>query len=141
MNKTDTKDPRVISSLGKLNKTIRYRLLEEEYLILRKLHKIYDETDVSLTAVRCRISKLLLELFCDYSSKQDFLYSRSGQALLQHYGCSPWRIVANGLQAFCRTMQKTAVARIRKKTLERLRKDACSSVRNELPPGYAAILE
>ena len=46
MNKTDTKDPRVISSLGKLNKTLRFRLLGEEYLMLRKLHKLYDETDV-----------------------------------------------------------------------------------------------
>ena len=140
MNKTDTKDPRVISSLGKLNKTIRYRLLNEEYLMLRKLHKIYDETDVSLTAVRCRISKLLLELFCDYSCRNDFLYSCSGQALLQHYGCSPWRIVADGFCKFCRTMKKT-VPRIRKKTLEGLWEDACSSVLNELAPGYVAILE
>lgn len=140
MNKTDTKDPRVISSLGKLNKTIRYRLLNEEYLMLRKLHKIYDETDVSLTSVRCRINKLLLELFCDYSRKNDFLYSRSGQALLQHYGCSPWRIVADGFHSFCRIMHKT-VPRIRKKTLERLWEDACSSVLNELPSGYVTILE
>jgi len=140
MNKTDTKDPRVISSLGKLNKTIRFRLLDEDYLMLRKLHKIFDETDVSLTSIRCRISKLLLELFCDYSFESCFLYSRSGQALLQHYGCSPWRILADGFPGFCRTMKKT-VPRIRTKTLERLWDDACSSVLNELPAGCIAIQE
>lgn len=140
MNKTDTKDPRVISSLGKLNKTLRYRLLGEEYLMLRKLHKLYDETDVSLTSLRCRISKLLLELFCDYSFKKDFLYSRSGLSLIKHYGCNPFRIVADGFSVFCRRMKKS-VPRIRQQTLERLWDDACSSVLNDLPAGYVAILE
>lgn len=140
MNKTDTKDPRVISSLGKLNKTLRFRLLGEEYLLLRKLHKLYDETDVSLTSLRCRISKLLLELFCDYSFEKDFLYSRSGQSLLEQYGCNPNRIVADGFALFCHTMKKS-VPRIRTQTLERLWEDACNSVLNELPAGYVTILE
>ncbi len=140
MNKTDSKDPRVISSLGKLNKTLRFRLLGEEYLMLRKLHKLYDETDVSLTSLRCRISKLLLELFCDYSMKKDFLYSRSGLCLVKQYGCNPFRIVADGFSVFCRRMKKS-VPRIRTKTLERLWGDACSSVLNELPAGYVSILE
>ncbi len=140
MNKTDTKDPRVISSLGKLNKTLRFRLLGEEYLMLRKLHKLYDETDVSITSHRCRINKLLLELFCDYSFTKDFLYSRSGQSLIQNYGCNPHRIVADGFSVFCRRMKKD-VPRIRLKTLERLWEDACSSVLNVLPAGYISILE
>lgn len=140
MNKTDTKDPRVINSLGKLNKTLRFRLLGEEYLMLRKLHKLYDETDVTLTSLRCRISKLLLELFCDYSMKKDFLYSRSGQSLIKLYGCNPMRIVADGFSVFCCRMKKS-VPRIRKKTLERLWEDACSSVLNEVPAGYIRILE
>ncbi len=139
-NKTDTKDPRVIGTLGKLNKTLRFRVLGEEYLMLRKLHKIYDETDVSLTSLRCRISKLLLELFCDYSFKKDFLYSRSGLSLVKHYGCNPRRIIADGFSVFCRTIKKDAL-RIRKKTLERLWEDACSSVLNELPAGYVGVLE
>ena len=140
MNKTDTKDPRVISSLGKLNKTLRFRMLGEGYLMLRKLHKLYDETDVSITSIRCRISKLLVELFCDYSFKKDFLYSRSGLSLVELYGCNPRRIVADGFSGFCRTMKRN-VPRIRQKTLERLWNDACSSVLNELPAGYVGILE
>ena len=139
-NKTDTKDPRVIHTLGKLNKTLRFRLLGEDYLMLRKLNKIYDETDVSITSIRCRISTLLLELFCDYSFKKDFLYSRSGLSLIKHYGCNPHRIVADGFPKFWRTMKKS-VPRIRKLTLERLWDDACCSVLNEIPAGYVGILE
>ncbi|BCO08444.1 hypothetical protein GF1_08200 [Desulfolithobacter dissulfuricans] len=46
-NKTDKKDPRVINTLGKLNKVIRFRMIGEKYLMLRKLHKIYDESLLS----------------------------------------------------------------------------------------------
>ena len=82
-NKTDKKDPRVIGTLGKLNKVIKFRCIGEDYLMLRKLHKIYDECDVAITSHRCRISKLLVELFCDYSFEKDFLYSNSGLALVE----------------------------------------------------------
>jgi hypothetical protein len=117
--KTDKKDPRVIGTLGRLNKVLRFRLLDEEYLMLRKLHKIYDEIDVSITSLRCRLSNLLVELFCDYSFKKDFLYSNSGLTLMKKYGCNPYRIVEDGYDRFCRRM-KTAVPRVRTKTLERL---------------------
>ncbi len=94
--KTDKKYPRVIATLGRLNKVIRFRQLDEEYLMLRKLHKIYDEIDVSIMRLRCRLSDLLVELFCDYSFKKDFLYSNSGSALIKKYGCNPHRIVKDG---------------------------------------------
>ena len=103
--KTDKKDPRVIGTLGRLNKVLRFRLLAEEYLMLRKLHKIYDEIDVSMTRQRCRISTLLVELFCDYSFKGDFLYSNSGLALVEQYGCNPYLIVKDGFDRFCRRMK------------------------------------
>ena len=138
--KTDKKDPRVIGTLGRLNKVLRFRLLNEEYLMLRKLHKIYDEIDVSMTRLRCRLSTLLVELFCDYSFKKDFFYSNSGMALVENYGCNPYRIVEDGFDIFCRRM-KTAVPRIRTKTLERLWGDAQSSILNEQPSGYVEKLE
>jgi len=138
--KTDKKDPRVISTLGRLNKVIRFRLLSEQYLMLRKLHKIYDDIEVSMTSLRCRLSNLLVELFCDYSFKKDFLYSNSGSALIEQYGCNPYLIVEDGFDAFCRRMKKV-VPRIRTKTLERLWKDAQSSVLNEMPAGYVEKLE
>ena len=139
-NKTDTKDPRVIATLGKLNKVIKFRHLRQEYLMLRKLHKIYDECDVTLSSLRCRVNSLLVELFCDYSFQKDFLYSNSGLALVEQYGCNPYQIVEDGYPVFCRKMRKSA-PRIRSSSLERLWFDASSSVLNEMPKGYIRILE
>jgi hypothetical protein len=107
-NKTDKKDPRVISTLGKLDKVVKFRMIGEDYLMLRKLNKIYDECDTAITSHRCRISKILVELFCDYSFKKDFLYSNSGLALIEKYGCNPYRIVGDGRQQFFRKMKKAA---------------------------------
>lgn len=139
-NKTDQKDPRVINTLGKLNKVIKFRMIGEEYLMLRKLHKIYDECDVAITSHRCRISKVLVELFCDYSFKKDFLYSNSGLALVEQYACNPYRIVNDGYRVFCRKMKKKA-PRIRASSLERLWEDAKSSSLNDMPAGYVQVLE
>lgn len=139
-NKTDKKDPRVIGTLGKLNKVIKFRMIGEEYLMLRKLHKIYDESDVAITSLRCRIAKVLVELFCDYSFKKDFLYSDSGLALIEAYGCNPYRIVRDDYDLFFRKMKKKA-PHIRNMTLERLWDDALSSVLNEMPGGYIEVLE
>lgn len=139
-NKTDKKDPRVISTLGKLNKVIKFRLIGEDYLMLRKLNKVYDECDVTITSLRCRIAKLLVELFCDYSFKKDFLYSNSGLALVQQYGCNPYSIVEDGYPLFCKKMRRKA-PRVRQETLERLWSDAASSTLNEMPAGYVEILE
>lgn len=139
-NKTDKKDPRVISTLGKLDKVIKFRLIGEEYLMLRKLNKIYDECDVAITSLRCRVAKILVELFCDYSFKKDFLYSNSGLTLVQLYGCNPYRIVADGHPVFCRKMKKKS-PRIMKDTLQRLWDDAVSSTLNEMPAGYVGVLE
>ena len=139
-NKTDQKDPRVINTLGKLNKVVKFRMIGEKYLMLRKLHKIYDECDIAITSHRCRISKVLVELFCDYSFKKDFLYSTSGLALVEQYGCNPYRIVEDGYRVFCRKMKRSAL-RIRYSSLERLWEDANSSVLNDMPAGYVQVLE
>ncbi len=138
--KTDTKDPRVIRTLGKLNKVIIHRMMPEEYLMLRKLNKIYDEVDGILVSLRCRIDRLLTELFCDYSFKKDFLYTASGMALADHYGCNPYKIIEAGQDVFCSCMRKAA-PRIQQQTLMRLWEDARSSVLNEQPGGYIAVQE
>jgi len=138
--KTDTKDPRVIRSLGKLNKVIRHRLMPQEYVLLKKLNSIYDDTEKVITSLRCRIDGLLLELFCDYSFKSDFLYSASGLALVKHYGANPYRIIKAGFPRFSRRMKK-AVPFIRTTSLHRLWRDARSSVLNEQPEEQIALLQ
>ena len=138
--KTDTKDPRVIRTLGQLNKTIRHRMLDDDYLTLRKLNKVLDEVDEVKKEIRCRISKLLVEMFCDYSFKKDFLYIPSGKALMEKFGCNPYRIVTAGYRRFCALMKKGA-PRIRETTLQRLWDDAESSALNEQPEVYIEVIE
>ena len=103
--KTDTKDPKVIATLGRLNKVIRHRVLNEDYLVLRKLGRIYDELESEITSLRCRIDRLLIELFCDFSFTKDFLYGTSGNVLIDRFGCNPYRIIDTGYEAFAATMQ------------------------------------
>lgn len=139
-NKTDTKDPKVIATLGQLNKVIRHRMLNEDYLVLRKLGRIYHELDSDITALRCKIDRLLIEFFCDFSFTKDFLYGKSGAVLIDQFGCNPYRIIDAGYVSFSTTMKK-AVPRIWRDTIKRLWQDAESSVLNELPAGYRDVLE
>ena len=138
--KTDTKDPRVIRTLGKLNKTVTHRILDRDYLLLRKLNKVLDEVDDVKKDIRSRISRLLVELFCDYSFEKDFLYISSGTALVDKFGCNPYRIVNAGYTRFSMMMKKSA-PRIREATLRRLWEDAKSSVLNEQPEEYIEVIE
>lgn len=140
IGKTDTKDPRVIRTLGKLGKVITHRILSEKYMMLRKLGKIYDETDTTITSLKCRIDKLLLELFCDYSFQKDFLYTRSGLALIRCYHANPVRMLKSGYRAFCIRMRKRA-PHIQTQTLKRLWSDAQSSILNEQSEGCLKLLE
>jgi transposase len=138
--KTDTKDPKVIATLGRLNKVIRHRVLSEDYQVLRKLGRIYDELESEITSLRCRIDRILIELFCDFSFTKDFLYGNSGAVLIELFGCNPYRIIETGYETFASTMRQ-AVPRIRRDSLQRLWQDAESSVLNELPAGYRDVLE
>ena len=72
--KTDLKDPHIMHTLVQLNKTLRHRDLPEEYVLLRKCGTLYDEAERAVVMVRCKLHRALLELFCDYSFKKDFLY-------------------------------------------------------------------
>ena len=83
--KTDLKDPHIMHTLAQLNKTLRHRDLPEEYVLLRKCGTLYDQAERAVVTVRCKLHRTLIELFCDYSFKKDFLYSTSGRALMDKY--------------------------------------------------------
>ena len=138
--KTDLKDPFIIATLGKLGKTLRLRELPEDYATLRRLGKMYDETSVDLTRVRCRIEKLRVEVFCDYSFKKDFMYRGNGRAIADLYGCNAYRIAKAGKTRFFARMKKAA-PRIRIASLNRLWRDVRSSTLNELQQGYIDVSE
>jgi hypothetical protein len=94
------------------------------------------------TIVKCRnrIHRTMVELYCDYECTKDFLFSRSGKALVQQYGGNPYRIVEAGFDRFCSAMRKAAKG-IRKKTLQLLWDSARSSVLHQMSPEYIEVLE
>lgn len=138
--KTDIKDPHVIHSLASLGKTLIYRRYEEPYSLLREWSGLYDQADVSVVRAKCLLASQLKELFPDYSFKKDFLYGNSGQALVEHYGCNPYRIIRSGEVRFAQVMRKR-VPRIRQKTIELLFAQAQSSVRHQISPRVSELLE
>ena len=138
--KTDLKDPHIIKTLARLHKTLRHRDLPEEYQLLRKCGVLYDQADRAIVGVRCRLHRALVELFCDYSFGKDFLYSTSGRALMDKYGCNPYRIVRAGRIRFERAVRRRA-PRIRQRSLDRLWEDASASARHQLEGEYADLLE
>lgn len=138
--KTDDKDPRVINLLAKYGKTLIDRNIRDEYLLLRQLNTMIIDEEKAYTATRCKIHRVLAELFCDYSFRKDFLYSNTGRIFMQKYHANAYRIVQRGYNAFYKRM-KSAAPRIRETTLQRLWRDAKCSVRHQLPADYVQVLE
>ena len=93
--KTDEKDPRVISTLARIGKTLKHRILEEPYSLLRQWNKIYEAADTGVVEAKGAIHNQLKALFPDFSFTKDFLYSPSGERLLTDAQSS----VRNGLTA------------------------------------------
>jgi transposase len=139
-NKTDIADPGVILRMAEHGHTIRHRMLDDDYLVLRKLGSVLDDEEVMLVRIRGVISQVREELFCEWDFDKDFLYGNSGKALVAKYGANPYRIVKSGFGRFSAAM-KRAVPRIRKTSLERLWAQAEVSVRNEQPERYIEVLE
>jgi transposase len=140
VGKSDEKDPRVINLLAKYGKTLIDRNIRDEYLLLRQLNTMYIDEEKAYTATRCKIHRVLTELFCDYSFKKDFLYTNTGRVFMEKYHANPYRVVQRGYSAFYQRMKRSA-PRIRAITIERLWQDAQCSVRNQMPADYVQILE
>ena len=138
--KTDLKDPHIINTLARLNKTLRHRELPEEYQLLRTCGSLYDQAERAVVSVRGGLHRSLLQLFCDYSFGKDFLYTTSGRALVNKYGGNSYRIVRAGKVRFERAMRRRA-PRIRQPTLDRLWDNAVTSARHQHAAEHADLLE
>ena len=138
--KTDDKDPRVINLLAKYGKTLIDRNIRGEYLLLRQLNTMIIDEEKAYTAVRCKIHRVLTDLFCDYSFQKDFLYTNTGRIFMKKYHANPYRIVQRGFQSFCDRMKKAA-PRVRELTLQRIWRDANCSVRHQMPSEFVRLLE
>jgi transposase len=137
--KSDLKDPKTMFTLARLGKTLTHRALSGSWLVLRELNTYYEGLDGHNVALRCQIHKVLVQLFCEFSFKKDFLFDSPAIAhLVREFGLNPYRIVAAGQKTFYRKMKQHGV---RLRTLERLWKDAQLSVLQQLDPGYSDLLE
>ena len=138
--KTDTKDPKVIASLADQEKLLRIRNLGKHYMTLRKLGSIAEDEEVNIVRIKGHIFKEVFNLFCEYDFKKDFLYTKSGRALVENYGCNPYKIVKTGFTRFEKKMRANAKG-INSKTILRLWNSAECSVLHELPKIYVNCLE
>jgi transposase len=125
-SKNDIKDPRIIFMLSKMGKELIHRTLPPFYKKLREINRMYDEADKSRVEARCKIHHLIVRLFCDYPMEKDFIFTASGKALVDHFGCNPYRIATFTYTGFRSIMVKNAPG-IREKTLQRIYQNACSS--------------
>ena len=137
--KTDIKDPHVIHTLASIGKTLTYRRYDEPYSLLRQWHGLYEQADVAAVRTKCLLASQIKSLFPDYGFKKDFLYGKSGQALIEFYGGNPSRIVRSGKSRFSQVMRKRAPG-IRQLTIETLYSQAESSIRNQLSPRMNEIM-
>lgn len=138
--KTDIKDPRVIFMLATMGKTLVHRDLNREYALLRQFNHIYETEDVHRTRLKGQIHHLLIQLFCDYSFKKDFLYDKTGRVIMQTYAFNPYKIIEAGFEIFSQTV-KQHLPGIKTKTLQRLWYDAESSTLHQIEPEMILLLE
>ncbi len=138
--KTDPSDARVISLVAQLNRTQKNRVLKGEYLLLRQLGKDYDDEERLCVQARCRIIKVIRELFCDYGKNTEFIFLSTGCALMEEYRWNPHKIVEDGFDRF-RSRIKAHVKQVREKTIGELWTQAKSSARQLMPRAYQQVLE
>jgi hypothetical protein len=131
-SKSDIKDPRIMFMLSKMGKELTYRTLPPLYKKLRELNRMYDEANKNRTEARCKIHHLIVRLFCDYPLSKDFIYTASGNALMRHFGCNPYRIAGQSYEDFASIMRKDAPG-IRHDTLKNLYQHACWSAHHSIP--------
>lgn len=138
--KTDEKDPRVIHTLGTIGKTLIQRTFDEPYSLLRQWNGIYEAADTRIVETKCAFHTELKSLFPDFSFQRDFLFGRGGSALRERYRFNPYRIVQDGPERFG-TVMRQAYPAIRRGSVNRLWRDAESSVKNTLSPRQAEVIE
>lgn len=138
--KTDSKDPRVILLLAKMDKVLRHRPLEGAYQALRELNRAYDEERDQVTAIKGQCHALLTRLFCDLDFCAAFPYQTTGEALFRLFRFNPYRIVELGEVKFRKVLARKARG-IRKATLARLWATAETSCRQLLDKPHQEALE
>lgn len=130
-DKTDRKDPRVISMAEKYGKTFAVRILTGFYGELRDLNTLYDHCRDNKKISKCRLHHITKKLFFNLTQKNGFLYSKAGRMLIKEFNLNPHRIIKAGQDKFENTMRKAAPG-VHCKTLKQIWKEAERSTINPM---------
>jgi len=135
--KTDDRDPQAINAVATHGRTIVVRELPATFRLMRGWGKIYQDAEDELVAAKGRIHRALKLLFPDFAFSTDFLYSASGEAIMDCYGWNPHRIVRDSPGRILDRLRKRS--RILRRSVERLLEQARASV-TSTPAGSLAEL-
>lgn len=138
--KTDTKDPRVINLLAKMNKVFCERELDCKYQTLRLQNKLYDEEENTVVRIKNHVESIMIELFPDWSLRNDLFYGKLAEGLMAVYQFNPRKIVAEGRRKFFAVVEKYS-PRTHKKTRKEIWECAKSSALHTLPSRFEGELE
>lgn len=136
--KTDPSDARTMSLIAAVDRTQAHRRLEEEYGRLRELGQIYDDLSRQATRARTRFHDVLKRLFCDYEKSADFLFGKTGAAVMEEYAWDPEAIMEDSYERFCERI-KRHVKRARWTTLKALYEQAQRSGRMQWPESSRSL--
>ena len=124
--KTDQRDPHAINAVATQGRLIADRRHAEVYQLLRQWGKIYADAETAVIDAKCRVHRSLTLLFPDFAFTTDFLYSASGQAIVQCYGLDPHAIAAQNLARVYERLRRHS--RIQRASVQRLLTQARETV-------------
>ena len=104
--KTDERDPHAIEAVAGQGRLIADRRHEEVYQLLRQWGKLYHDAEVSMIDAKSRVHRALTLLFPDFDFTTDFLYGRSGQAIVRCYGLDPHVIAVQNVSRMYERLRK-----------------------------------
>lgn len=138
--KTDQKDPRIISTLAKLGKTLTRREIPEEYARMKMLGAMYAEEDRKQVVVKNHFSDCLKQLFWDGTRPNDFYFMRKlGRTIAVKFKCNPYLMAWLGFSRFSKVVR--GEMKIGSRKLEKFWEDVVTSAEHVMPAGQIRILE
>ena len=126
--KTDKRDPVAISDVVDNGRIIidRRRDFTDTFHLLRSWGYIYQAAEDGIIECKGKIHRGLKQLFPDFDFKKDFLYGRSGQAIMACYGFDPHEIARHAPSRLLQRLRRTS--NIQKMSIPRLLASARASV-------------
>lgn len=138
--KTDLKDPRIISLLVKMQKTFKDREFNDDYQRLRLMNKLYDEEEKLVVQCKTRIESIMIELFPDWSLRNELFYGKLAVGLWKVYKFNPHMIISGGHRMFYAVAKKYS-PRTHRNTLEKIWQCAESSSLHTGTQEFKKVLE